>query len=294
MIEKIFKTPRAAAMLSVVANAALVAAKIAIGIFGGSVSVLSEGIHSGIDLIAALIAFFSVSLAAQPEDDKHPYGHGKIESVSGSIEALLIVVAGVLIVIEAVHKLKTGGEVSHVDLGLAVMLASVILNVLVSRVLFVVAKKNESQALEADAQHHSTDIMTSVGVFLGLVIVKITKMHWLDAAVAFAVAALIIWIGIKVLFNSFVDLIDQKLPEKEEKIIRTILDEHSYMFVEYHKMRTRKSGSVRYIDLHLVVAKDQNLEEAHNLCDHLEEDISKLFHNANITIHIEPANSPTT
>jgi cation diffusion facilitator family transporter len=291
MIEKIFKTPRMAAMLSIMSNTILVVSKISIGIFGGSVSILSEGIHSSLDLIAAIIAFFSVSLSAQPVDEKHPYGHGKIENVSGTIEAFLIIVAGGLIIKEAVHKLHAGGKIEHIEIGIAVMLVSVVMNIFVSRVLFIVAKKSESQALEADAHHLSTDVMTSAGVFGGLILVRLTGLVWLDAVVAFGVAALIIWIGVKVLFNSFVDLIDQKLPEEEEKKIRAIIEEHSDMFVEYHQMRTRKSGAMRYIDLHLVVAKNQNLEEAHDLCDHLEDDISRLFKSANITIHVEPAKS---
>ncbi len=276
-------------MLSVISNSVLVASKIAIGIFSGSVSVLSEGIHSGLDLIAAIIAFFSVNLSAQPVDEKHPYGHGKIESISGSIEALLIVVAGGLIVREAIRKLQTGGEIEHIDLGLAVMFVSVIMNIIVSRVLFRVGRKYESQAIEADAHHLSTDVMTSLGVFAGLILVKVTGLHWLDSAVAFGVAALIIWIGIKVFFNSFFDLMDQKLPEEEEERIRRIIEEHSGMFVEYHKMRTRRSGAVRYVDLHLVVSGDEIIRNAHDLCDHLEKDISAAINNVNITIHLEPS-----
>ena len=278
-------------MLSVASNAILVASKVTIGILSGSVAVLSEGIHSSLDLIAALIAFFSVSLSAKPEDEKHPYGHGKIESVSGAVEALLIVVAGALIIREAIHKLHIGGEISNsgINLGLIVMFISVLLNIFVSRVLFKVAKKFESQALEADGHHLSTDVMTSFGVFIGLVLVRLTGKHWVDPVVAFGVAALIMWIGAKVFFNSFFDLLDQKLPEEEEKKIRQLIEDHSSMFVEYHKMRTRRSGAMRYIDLHLVVSGTQNLEEAHNLCDHLEKDISELFQSANITIHVEPA-----
>ncbi len=288
---ELFKTPRSAAMLSVISNSVLVVSKIAIGIFSGSVSVLSEGIHSGLDLIAAIIAFFSVSLSARPVDDKHPYGHGKIESISGSVEAFLIVVAGGLIIREAVLKLQSGGEIEHINLGLAVMFVSVILNIIVSRVLFRVGKRYESQAIEADAHHLSTDVMTSLGVFAGLILVKITGLHWLDAAVAFGVAALIVWIGMKVFFNSFFDLIDQKLPEEEEQRIKRIIEEHSGLFVEYHKMRTRRSGAVRYIDMHLVLSGDERIKDAHDLCDHLERDIGAALNNCNITIHIEPSNA---
>jgi cation diffusion facilitator family transporter len=288
MIGKLFKTTRSAALLSVFSNTLLVGSKITVGIFGGSVAVLSEGIHSSLDLVASIIAFISVSLSAQPVDEDHPYGHGKIESVSGTIEAILIIIAGGLIIREAVHKLMIGGGVKHIDLGLAVMLVSVVMNIFVSRALFIAAKKHESQALEADAHHLSTDVMTSGGVLIGLLLVRFTGKQWLDSVVAFGVAALIIFIGFKVMVQSFVDLIDRRLPEKDEFKIRSLIEEHADKFIEYHKMRTRRSGAVRYIDVHLVVSSDQTVEEAHKLCDHIENDITDLFKNAKIFIHLEP------
>ncbi len=289
MADFLYKSPRTAALISVISNTLLVVSKITAGILSGSVSILSEGIHSGLDLVAAIIAFFSVSLSSQPDDAEHPYGHGKIENVSGTVEAILIIIAGALIIKEAVHKLQRGGEVSHVNIGLVIMLFSVVMNIIVSRILFKSAKKHESQALEADAHHLSTDVLTSLGVFLGLLLVKLTHYQWLDPIVALGVAALIIWIGGKVMLKSFVDLIDHKLPEEEEVKIRSLIDEHADKFIEYHKMRTRRSGAVRYIDIHLVVSGDQTVDEAHSLCDHLEEDISELYHNAKIFIHLEPA-----
>ncbi len=284
------KTTRGAALLSVISNTVLVALKIGVGIFTGSVAIISEGIHSGMDLLAALIAFISVSISGKPADGSHPYGHGKVENVSGSVEAFLIVAAGVYIIYESVEELRHGGEVFNLDFGLAVMAVSVICNVLVSRNLFAVAKEHESPALEADAHHLSTDVYTSVGVFVGLLVVRVTGLQWLDPVVALCVACLIIFVGIKVLISSFTDLLDQKLPEEEERIIREIIEdqEHLAEFVGYHRLRTRKAGAHRYIDLHLVVPAEKSVSEAHKFCDHIESDIKEKIRNASITIHIEP------
>lgn len=287
------RTTRGAALISVFSNTLLVVLKIGVGIFTGSVAIISEGIHSGMDLLAALIAFISVSISGQPADGSHPYGHGKVENVSGTIEAALILAAGFYIIYESVHELQHGGEVINLGFGLAVMAVSVIVNIIVSRNLFIVAKEHDSPALEADAHHLSTDVYTSLGVFAGLLIVSLTGMHWLDPVVAIIVACMIIYIGAKVLAASFRDLLDQRLPEEEERIIREVLEDYEHLseFVSYHRLRTRKAGAQRYIDLHLVVPAEKSVAEAHEFCDHIESDLKSRIKNANITIHIEPPHS---
>jgi len=282
-------TPSRAALMSVVSNSILVTSKIVVGIITGSVAVLSEGLHSGLDLVAAVMAFVSVSISARPADLDHPYGHGKVENISGAVEALLIVVAAGFIVREGILKILHGAEKIEVGPGLWVMLISVVMNIIVSRILFITARKHESPALEADAHHLSTDVLTSVGVLIGLFVVWTTHIFILDAVVAIIVAAIMGFIGVNVFKSSFVDLLDRKLPEDEEKKIRDILERHNDMFVGYHEMRTRKAGAVRYIDLHLVVSREYRIKDAHDLCDHLEDEIKSIFHNANITIHLEPS-----
>jgi cation diffusion facilitator family transporter len=283
-----FTTPRGTALISVGSNTLLSGSKISIGLLTGSVAVLSEGLHSSLDLVASVIAFFSVSVSSLPPDRKHPYGHGKIENISGTIEAILIIIAGGFIVHEAVHKLKTGVTVGNVDAGLAVMLLSVVVNIVVSRLLFKTAKKYESPALEADAHHLSTDVLTSFGVLAGLVLVRITGIKWIDPFFAMGVAAIICLIGFRVLGSSFFDLLDQSLPDEEEKKIRQIIEDHKGQYLEYHKMRTRKSGAMRYIDLHLVVPSSSHVKEAHDFTHHIEDEILSVFPTASITIHIEP------
>lgn len=281
-------TPRAATAVSVASNTLLVGTKVAVGLLTGSVSIMSEALHSGMDLLAAIIAFFSVSVAARPPDEDHQYGHGKVENVSGVIEAALILAAAVLIVVEAVKKLLHGGEVEKLGWGLGVMGLSVVVNIVVSRILFATAKRHDSIAVEADAHHLSTDVFTSLGVFGGLLLVKLTGLHILDAIVAIAVAVFIAWLGVGVLRKAFVDLIDISLPPEIEARIRKVIEEHLGMFVEYHKMRTRKSGPEKYIDLHLVFCRYETIQSAHKISHHVENDLKSDISRLQVTVHLEP------
>lgn len=281
-------TPRVAAGLSITSNTLLVGGKFVAGAITGSVSIISEAIHSSMDLLAAIIAFYSVSVSSRPADADHQFGHGKIENVSGVIEAVLILVAAGLIIGEAVRRIMHGAHVGQMSLGLWIMGASVAMNFTVSRVLFFVAKKHDSVALEADGHHLSTDVFTSLGVFAGLVLVRITGKHILDPIAAIGVALLIVWVGADVLGRSFKDLLDRSLPEDELAKIRTVIDEHADMFLDYHQVRTRKSGPDKHVDLHLVFCKNISLEEAHGVCDHIEKEIVQRIGRIQITTHLEP------
>ncbi len=287
MFEKLLE-PRRAAFISVLSNTILTVSKLILGYMIGSVAVISEGFHSGLDLIASVIAFCSVSVSSRPPDKEHPYGHGKIENISGAVEALLIIVAGALITKEAVEKLRHGGEVGNPTAGLIVMGISVLLNFIVSRILFKSGKKHDSAALIADGHHLSTDIMTSLGVFIGLILMKLTGWGWVDPVAALVVAGIIVFVGGRVLLTSFAELLDHTLPAEEEKLIRDIIERHRGLFVSYHKLRTRKAGAIRYIDLHLEMSPDSSLKHAHDFCDHIQKDITAEFPTAQILIHIEP------
>ncbi|MCL5958734.1 MAG: cation diffusion facilitator family transporter [Chloroflexi bacterium] len=283
-----------AAMISVGSNTMLVLLKAAVGISMGSVSVVSEAIHSAIDLLAAMIAFFSLRAAEKPADREHPYGHGKLENVSGTVEASLIFLAALLIVYEAGEKLLGQSGLSQVDLGIVTMFISVVVNILVSRFLYHMAHKTDSLALEADAKHLSTDVWTSAGVFAGLIAVRITGLHWLDPVIALAVAVAIIRAAYEMTKKSLEGLLDIRLPEEEEERIRAIIVEHYGDLVGFHDLRSRKAGSERHIDLHLVVPRATSVEQAHGLCDHLEGEIMSQLPNCSITIHIEPCDSTCT
>jgi cation diffusion facilitator family transporter len=284
----VFSTKTSAAGLSILSNSILVALKLAVGIIMGSVSVISEGVHSAVDLLAAFIAFFSIRAAAKPADEEHEFGHGKIENISGTIEALLIFAAAAYIIYEAIDKFITGAKPEYLSVGTAIMAFSAVANFFVSRFLHKVAYRTDSVALEADAWHLTTDVYTSLGVFAGLIIVQITHWYILDPIIAIGVALLILRAAWNITMKSVKGLVDVRLPKVEEDIITASIMEHVGQLAGFHELRTRKSGSQRYIDLHLVLPKKVSLEEAHKLCDHLEEDIKSKLPEGNVTIHCEP------
>lgn len=281
------------ARLSVISNTILVLTKLIIGIVTGSVSILAEGIHSGIDLIAAVIAFFAVRVADRPPDETHAYGHGKYENISGTVEALLIILAAIYIGFEAVQKFIHGGVLAQLDMGLVVMFISATLNWFVSGQLFKVAKQTDSIALEADGHHLRLDVYTSLGVFVGLLIVRITGWVIVDQILALAVALWIGWVGIQISGKAVGPLLDQQLPLDEVERIVTIIDSDKRI-VGYHKLRTRKAGAHRYVDVHLLVPSVMNVTEAHDLAEEIEDQIRGEFHNTSVVTHVEPDNEVHT
>lgn len=276
------------AALSVGSNLTLTVAKLTVGLLIGSVSVVAEAIHSGVDLLASIIAYLAVRTSSRPADDRYPYGRGKFENVSGTVEALLIFLAAGLIAYEAIRKLAHGTTLPQADLGVAMMGVSVIANTLVSRQLFRVARKTDSVALEADAYHLTTDIATSLGVFAGLVAVRLTGLAILDPIAALGVAVLIVKAAWDITRRSFVDLLDQSLPEEERGLIASVLEKHSGQLCGYHRIRTRKAGPDRHVDLHLVVEAALPVGTAHALCDQLEQDLHEALGPCSVNIHVEP------
>lgn len=280
----------AVARLSIYSNILLLLIKVAAGFMMGSISVLSEALHTGIDLLAALIANFSVRKAVKPADDIHTFGHGKFENVSGTVEAILIFAAAIIILYKAVEKLTNPEkiEIGFIGAGIVIMGLSTVVNFYVSGKIMKVAKRAESIALEADAYHLTTDVYTSLGVFIGLILIWITKNPIFDPVIAIIVALIILKASYDLTKRSVSGIMDVKLSDSEENIIRSIITEHYSEYAEYHDLRSRMSGAERFVDLHLVVPKDQLVGEAHDFCDHLEKDIKEKIPNLSILIHIEP------
>jgi cation diffusion facilitator family transporter len=281
------KKTRAAA-LSIASNTSLILLKIVAGFITGSVSLIAEAIHSTMDLIAAIIAFVSVRISDNPADKQHQFGHGKAENLSGVIEGMLILVAAGLIVSEAIHKIIEGVSLEIIEVGIAVMAVSIVVNLFVSRYLLKVARATDSIALKADATHLTTDILTMAGVFIGLIIVRLTGLVILDPIIAILVAVLIVKAAIDIIREALGGLMDVSLPEAEQAAIESCIMQHNDRIVEFHRLRTRKAGSHRQIDLHLVIPRTASVDEAHSLCDHLETDIEEILHNTEVNIHIEP------
>jgi len=261
--------------------------KLSVGIIGGSVSIISEAIHSSMDLLAAVIAFLSVRVSDNPPDSRHPYGHGKIENISGVIEALLIFVAAIWIIIEAVKKiLGERIEIESIALGSVVMLISAIVNFIVSRRLYKVARETNSVALEADALHLKTDVYTSLGVALGLGLILFTGINWLDPVVAMLVAVFIIKESYQLLKKAFTPLLDTAWGEDEIEELENIL---TGLKVSYHDLRTRLAGNYRFIEFHIQIPENESVGNAHQYCDKIENELTQNYQNLTVTIHVEPS-----
>ncbi len=282
------------AMLSVASNSFLVLFKVIAGFLIGSVSIMSEAIHSGVDLLAAIIAMFSVKTSSVPADSDHPFGHGKIENISGFVEALLIFIAAFWIIWEALKKLISSSAIEHAGWGVGVMLFSAVMNFIVSQKLFQVGKEADSIALQADAWHLRTDVYTSAGVMTGLGIIWIGheffsahNINWIDPVAAICVAVLILHAAFNLTVNSIRDLMDVQLPPEEEGYIRNIIS-HETVIYGFHQLRTRKAGHIRFVEFHIKVNPQMSVHDSHDITRILKKNIRDKFPESTITIHIEP------
>jgi cation diffusion facilitator family transporter len=284
-----------AAGLSVVSNTFLILLKVAVGLAIGSVSILSEAVHSAVDLLAAGIALFSVRTSSIPADTRHPFGHGKVENLSGVVEALLIFLAAGWIIVEAVERILHPRPLGYVTWGIAVMLVSAAANYAVSERLFRVGRAADSVALTADAWHLRTDVYTSAGVMAGLGAIWLGNaffprldLHWLDPAVALAVALLILRAAWHLTLQSARDLMDVQLPESEEAWIREQIVAHRPVIHGFHRLRTRKAGNFRFVEFHIKVDPEMSVQVSHRITEELTRAIEGHFPSASVTIHTEP------
>lgn len=298
--ENYFKKTRVAT-ISVASNSILVLLKLIVGILIGSVSIISEAIHSGVDLLAAVIALFSVRTSGIPADKRHPWGHGKIENISGTVEAILIFLAAAWIIYEAINKLMNPAEIGETGLGVLVMLISVVVNIFVSQKLFKVGKETDSVALIADAWHLRTDVFTSGGVMIGMIalfiddLVKLPfNLHWVDPVAAIVVALMIIKAAFQLTKESAKDLMDVGLPPSETSWIHEIAIMHRPQVLGLHQLRTRKAGHFRFVEFHLMVNPYMTVEASHDITDDLSMHISERFPDTSVTIHVEPCNGACT
>lgn len=276
------------ARISVISNSLLTAGKLGVGFTINSVSVISEAIHSGLDLVAALIAYASVRQSSRPADEQHHYGHGKFENVAAIVEALLIIAAGIMIILHSIPKLYAGTEMHGLSLGLAVMGFSALVNLLVSTLLMKTARRTNSPALEADAWHLRTDVYTSAGVFLGILLIRVTGWFVLDPLIAICISLFIFKAAFNLLRGSLESIVDARLPDAEEALVRSVLAKYAGEYVQFHDLRTRRAGPDRHIDLHLVVPGYRPITAVHELCDCIENELRQQLSGASVLIHAEP------
>ena len=281
-----------AAALSIASNSVLIALKLAAGAITGSIAIVTEAVHSLIDLVASVIAFVSVRKADAPADEEHLYGHEKVENLAAAIEGILILLGAAVIVYEATHRLAVGSEVEALGVGIAVMGLSVVANLLVSSYLYRQARATGSPALEGDAAHLRTDAMTSAAVLVGLGIVEATGIAAFDSITALLVAVAIVWAGLGLLRRSSGVLIDEALPESElDRIEAAIAAARTPEVAGYHKLRARRAGSRRHIDFHVQYRSGTSLERAHELAHEMRSEIEGAIPHAEVLIHVEPETS---
>jgi cation diffusion facilitator family transporter len=278
-----------AAGLSILSNSVLIVLKVVAGVLTGSIALITEAIHSGVDLVASVIAYFSVRKAEQPADDDHLYGHAKVENLAAALEGVLIVIGAAVIIFESSRRLGDPPHLQSLGIGIAVIALSVAVNMAVSTWLYRQAHLHESPALEGDAAHLRTDALTSVGVLVGLVLVEVTGVSVLDPIVAIVVAGAIIAAGIRIVTRSSRVLVDEALPPHELDQVREAIQSHGAPEIYgFHKLRARRAGSRRYIDLHVQFTRGTSLERAHALSHDLTDRINTRIHGADVLIHLEP------
>jgi cation diffusion facilitator family transporter len=290
----VIRTKAGAAGLSIASNSLLIALKLVAGAITGSIAIITEAVHSTIDLLASVIAFVSVRRADEPPDAEHPYGHERLENLAAAIEGMLIIVGAGVIVFEATRRLVNGAEVERLGLGIAVVAFSAVANVAVSAYLSNRAKALGSPALEGDAAHLRADALTSLGVIVGLALAEITGESAFDSIAALVVAVAIVASGIRILSRSSRVLVDEAPPAEELDVIeRAIAAEraHHPEIAGYHKLRARRGGNRRYIDLHLQFRKGASLENAHALAHEVRGAIEGALPHSEVLIHLEPEES---
>jgi cation diffusion facilitator family transporter len=288
----VIRSKQGAAALSIGSNAFLIVLKLVAGAVTGSIAIITEAIHSTIDLVASVIAFFSVRAADEPADADHPYGHEKVENLAAAIEGMLILVGAGVIIYEATHQLVVGSTVERLGIGIGVMAFSVLANLVVSTVLSRQARASESQALAGDAAHLRTDAMTSAGVLLGLALVEITGRAAFDPITALVVAVAIVWSGFRILRRSSGVLVDEVLPDEEmDRIEATIARTRTPEVAGYHKLRARRAGNRRHVDLHVQYRSGTSLERAHDLAHLMRDAIEAEIPQSEVLIHVEPETS---
>ncbi|NPA91789.1 MAG: cation transporter [Chloroflexi bacterium] len=284
---------RKAALLSVAAGVITLLLKLVAYLLTGSVGLLADAAESTVNVMAAGVTLWAITVAGRPPDASHHYGHEKVEYFSSGFEGSLILVAAGGIILSALPRLFHPVPLQHVDVGLVIAVLASLINGLVARYLLHVARRVDSIALRADAHHLLTDVWTSLGVVAGVALTWLTGWYILDPLIALIVALNIVRVGIQLLKASAEGLMDRALPPEEIARIREVIEEEA-PGTPYHALRTRKSGPRRFVDLHLLVPGSMSVREAHRLADRIETRIRQLYPQSVVTIHIEPVEEQTS
>ena len=288
----VFASPRQYMLLSTAAAVATIVLKSLAWRLTGSVGLLSDAMESGVNLIAAIGAFWALTLAAKPADRTHHYGHFKAEYFSSGLESVLIVAAAMAIIHAAIGRLQDPQPLEQLGIGLAISLAATAINALVARVLLKAARRFDSITLRADAHHLLTDVWTSTGVFVGIGLVKLTGLTILDPLIAIAVAVNIVFTGWKLLHETASGLLDRSLPDQEQRLLENLLGSYESDEIRFHALRTRLAGSRRFVSFHLLVPGHWTVQAGHDLCEELEHKVAATLTRTHVLTHLEPIEDP--
>lgn len=288
------KAARSYAILSIAAAIATIGLKFSAYLLTNSVSLFSDAAESVVNLVAAIVAVWALSLAAQPPDEEHTFGHSKAEYFSSGLEGALILIAALSIGVAAIDRLIHPQPVEKVDIGLILSLVATAINGGVAVILLRAGKRLRSITLRADAHHLLTDVWTSVGVVVGLLLVKATGLLFLDPIIAIVVAANIVWAGFRLLKETGYGIMDTALPLSEQKIITDLLAPYDRQGILFHAMRSRVAGSRRFVSFHILVPGEWTVQRGHDLCDEIEVAIGRALPSTNIITHLEPLEDPVS
>ncbi len=281
---------RRAALIALVGGVLLSVMKFAVFAWTGSVGVLSDALESLINIVAAAAALAAVTWADRPADDEHPYGHGNAQFLAVATEGWLVLTAGLFIAVEAIRRLILGHEVQHLDAGLWCVAGIAVLNGLLAGYVLRAGRQYQNPVLQADGRHLLTDVLSTVGVLLGLLLVQLTGQSWIDAGVGVLVAIVCFAVALRLMRQSARALMDRQDPEDDAAIVQVLDDAvHRGLIRSYHKVRHRHSGTFHWVDLHLQVDDELTVRQSHSLASQIERQIEDRLGHANATAHVEPA-----
>jgi cation diffusion facilitator family transporter len=280
------------ALLSIAAALATIALKTLAWWLTDSVGLLSDALEGTVNLAGATLMLAMLTIASRPPDDNHAYGYSKAEYFASGFEGTLIVIAASLIAYAAAERLISPRPLDNVGAGLVVSAAASAINYAVARRLFAASSRYKSIALEADAQHLMTDVWTSAGVIIGVTAVVLTGWLWLDPLIALAVAANIVWSGIKLVKRSLSGLLDRALPPHERQALQRVLDRYRTQGIDFHALRTRQAGARSFVSVHVLVPAEWSVAQGHDLAHKVEHDVREALPGATVLTHIEPLGHP--
>jgi ferrous-iron efflux pump FieF len=281
-----------AARISLATAGGLTVLKLATAAATGSLAVLSSGIDSLLDILMSGGNYLAIRQAEQPPDPKHPFGHGKFETVATIFQSLLIALSGCWVLFESVRRLLRGTELTRLEEGIGVLLISSVVSWKISRYLKATARKTDSSALKADSLHFSMDVYTNLALMAGLAVIFWLKITWLDPALSILIGCYILFEAVRLIRHGMGDILDEQLPESIREEITRLLEAHRSSLLDYHRLRTRRAGSQKIIDFHLTVCRHLTVEESHRITDHLEKRIREKIPGTDVTIHVEPCLDP--